>query len=549
MSLRDATARPEYPFTDVSSKALPELPLVCGGPEKRSIIETNGGGLGLADLNGDGPLDLVVVQGSTLEAMRSGKAQHAPHVLLGRGDGTFRLAPKEWSMEALPFGSGVVLGDVNGDGWCDGVALSWNGIHLYLNQAGQGWERVQESGFEGAAVRGWWTSGALFDADGDGHLDLFAARYLQFDPQAAPDHGEQGARWKGHAVMFGPEGYAPQADQIFWGDGQGRFTLEKEHGGLGPSQPGFGLGVVARDVDGDGDTDLHVANDSTANHLWINDGRGRFEEKGFAAGVSHGPNGREQAGMGIACATLPGQDRPSFFVTNFSGESNAFYQPSRRSGSQSGRRPGRYRERSSARGIAGTSRPWLGWGTGFFDWDLDGQLDLWVLNGHVYPEADRPGTDTRYAQPDQLLRPDAQGRYQVQALHAGPDRVSRTGVAGDLDGDGDEDLVVWTQSGGLQVLQNNAPSHGNWVGLDLRLANGASLPPGSQVTVECGAHRVTLEWQRSAGFQASRPARRVVAVPAGESPILISVTGPAPLRRQASFEAARGQWNRWVWQP
>ena len=536
-------------FEDISTTALEAREVHAGSADQRWIVEVNGGGLGLEDWNGDGTLDLLVVDGSTWERLRQGKLGFPPRLLLGVGNGRFKPAGKDWAMEPVPWGSGLAAGDFDGDGWCDLAVGSLGAIHLYRNLAGQGFQRVQTPGIDGA---GWNTSLCFFDADANGTLDLFVVRYLHFDPETAPGLGERGARWKGQPVLFGPEGFEAQSDRLYLGAGDGTFREVSKERGFEKVAPAFGLGVVARDVDGDGDTDLYVSGDSTPNHLWRNEGAGMFSEQGFAMGLSHGSDGREQAGMGIACAPLGDTRTPSFFVTNFSGENNALYQPSRK--------PGRFRERSSRAGLANPSLALLGWGTGFFDWDLDGVYDLWVLNGHVYPQADAPGSDTSYAQPDQLFVRNPEGRFVPRPLHAGPDRVSRTGVAGDLDGDGDEDLVIWTMEGELQVLRNTHRSPHAWIGLDVRGPvrnslgteqgqgrSGAAI--GAQVCVEIPeqssrpAIRQYAEIQRSAGFQASRPARRVFGLGGHEGTVSVRVRWPAPLTGETVHTLKPGTWH------
>ncbi|HPF13325.1 MAG TPA: CRTAC1 family protein [Planctomycetota bacterium] len=502
-------------YADISQVAVGALELVCGGASKDWIVEVNGGGLALEDLNGDGALDLIVVEGSTIERLRAKEVGPPPRVLLGRGDGSFALAPETWSMAGLTWGTGVALGDVDGDGWCDVCLASLGGLVLYRNLAGQGLERVEDAGLAGA---GWFTSCVFFDADGNGTLDLYAARYLDFDLDKVPVRGTQGAQWKGKPVLFGPEGLEAESDRLYLGKGDGTFVDGSVEAGLESVPAAFGLGVVCQDFDLDGRPDLYVSNDSTPNHLWHNLGEGRFKEVGFAMGLSHGPEGREQAGMGIAVGQVGSDAIPSVFVTNFSGESNVLYRPSRR--------PGRFRERAASLGLAQTSRQRLGWGTGFTDWNRDGRADLWVLNGHVYPEADAPGTDTNYAQPDQLFVQKADGSFVEQPLFGGKDRVTRAGVAGDIDGDGDEDLVAWTMEGGLLVLRNDAPDPGSWIGLWLHQAGPNPDGIGARVEVEREGHIQRFQVQRSAGFQASRPARLVVGLGEGREPVIVRVRWP-----------------------
>jgi hypothetical protein len=359
--------------------------------------------------------------------------------------------------------------------------------------AGKGWREVTAEAGLGAGS--WGSSAACFDYDHDGKLDLFVANYLDFDASRAARPGSAGCTWKGHDVMCGPEGLAPLFDQLYRGKGDGSFAETTAAAHLQPERPAFGLGVMTLDYDGDGDTDLYVANDSTPNHLWENRGDGTFAEAGFARGVSHDANGKEQASMGIACGDWNGDGRDDLFVTNFSGESDSLYVSVKNGG---------FRERSSAAGIAGPTLPTLGWGTAFADLDLDGDLDLFVLNGHVYPQADLPGTDTSYAQADQLLRNLGQGRFAVEPLSAAAPAVSRAGALADLDGDGDLDLVGLRVEGAVRVFQNDTPHDGahHWLRVLLRERSGGQ-GLGARVTLESGSTKRACELRTAGGFQAA----------------------------------------------
>ncbi|MCA8978811.1 MAG: CRTAC1 family protein [Planctomycetes bacterium] len=483
-------------FTEVGETALPGAVTTCGSLEKDFILEVNGGGVLLEDFDRDGNMDLVVVDGSTLARAKAGEPSLPAHLFLGDGKGGFAAAGDAWNLAGGRWGMGGAVGDVNGDGWPDIFVTHWGGDRLYLNEAGEGFrDATLGSGLEGDR---WGTSAAFLDADGDGALDLYVVNYLAFDPETVPARGS-GCTWKGHEVMCGPEGLVPVHDQFYRGKGDGTFVEESLARGLKPERAGFGLGVVTLDYDGDGDTDLYVSNDSTPNFLWENQGDGTFVDVGFRRGASHDANGKEQAGMGIACGDLDGDGRPDLFVTNFSGENNALY---RSTGS------GGFRERSARAGLGGPSIARLGWGTGMADFDLDGALDLFVMNGHVYPQADKAGTDTSYAQLDQFFRGDREGRFAEELLSDAPATTSRAAATADLDNDGDLDIVALSVEGPVRVLLNGA-EHGpdrHWLRVRLVGRGGNTAGLGARVTARWKDGSRSVDVRTAGGFQASLPA-------------------------------------------
>ncbi len=502
-----AAPAPAPLFIEDQARALPGVTTTCGSKAKDYIIEVNGGGLGLCDLDNDGDHDLVLVDGSTLERIAKGEAGFPPRVFLNDGRGMFQPAGKDWEMSGGRWGMGLTTGDVDGDGFVDLVITQWGPTRLFLNRAGKGLvEASDKAGFVGAR---WGTSAALFDANRDGALDLAVVNYLAFDPALVHPPGGD-CSWKSYPVMCGPEGLTPQHDQFYSGHGDGTFEDATAKAKFIPTEAGFALGAMTIDYDADGDTDLYVANDSTPNHLWENQGDGTFLERGFARGVSHDANGKEQASMGIAAGDLDGDGREELLVTNFSGESVALY---------ASKGPKSFRERSSSTGLAGPTLRTLKWGTGFADLDLDGDLDLFVFNGHVYPQADLVGTDTSYAQTDQLFRNDGAGHFAVEALSPAPARVSRASSFADIDGDGDVDLVALEMNGALRVLRNQLDPLGksavpggkpervlHWLRVRLHGRGKNTQAIGARVRIDWPGGSRWCEVRTSAGFQASLPA-------------------------------------------
>jgi hypothetical protein len=268
--------------------ALPNVATTCGTRAKDYILEVDGGGLALADFDGDRDLDLVVVDGSTLERVAKGEPGFPPRLFLNDGTGHFAAAGEDWKMAGSRWGMGCAVGDVDGDGWLDLAVTSWGRDQLFLNRGGKGFaDATAASGIDEAR---WGSSAAFLDFDRDGALDLAVINYLAFDPKSVPPPGG-GCAWKGMPVMCGPEGLVPVHDQLYRGKGDGTFADATVAAKFRPPEAAYGLGAMTLDYDGDGDTDLSVANDSTPNFLWENQGDGTFLEVGLIRGVGHDING------------------------------------------------------------------------------------------------------------------------------------------------------------------------------------------------------------------------------------------------------------------
>ncbi|MCC6406336.1 MAG: CRTAC1 family protein [Planctomycetes bacterium] len=495
--LQDTAPKPPEPlFVERAAETLGSVLTTCGTRAKDYILEVDGGGLALADVDGDSALDLVVVDGSTIERATKGEPGFPPRLFLNDGHGKFRPAGETWAMNGGRWGMGCAVGDVDGDGWLDLAVTQWGPTRLFLNQKGKGFAEVTATaGLTGDA---WGTSAAFLDYDLDGKLDLAVVNYLEFVIGKIPPPGG-GCSWKGVPVMCGPEGLVGQQDQLFRNLGDGKFADVSAAAKFQLEQPGYGLGATTLDYDGDGDVDLFVGNDSTPNNLWENQGDGTFKEVGFLRGCSHDSNGREQASMGIGCADVDGDGREDLMVTTFSGENNSLFLS---------KRDKLFRESSFSVGFGGPSMPFLGWGTALADLDLDGDLDSFVFNGHVYPQADNPGTDTTYAQVDQLYENSGKLKFTMRPLSDGKPRVSRASTIGDLDGDGDLDLVAIQLDGEVRVLVNTtrerAPKEKtHWLAVELRAKGANRFALGAEVVAEWDGGRRGAEVRTTGGYQAA----------------------------------------------
>lgn len=496
LTVQESTPPPAPWFVESAAACLGSVPTVCGTRAKDYILEVDGGGIALADFDGDAALDLVVVDGSTIERASKDEPGYPPRLFLNDGKGKFRPAGEPWAMSGGRWGMGCAVGDVDDDGWLDLVVTQWGPTRLFLNRQGRGFaEATSSAGFVGSD---WGTSAAFLDYDRDGKLDLAVVNYLDFTlGKVAPPGG--GCSWKGFPVMCGPEGLIGQRDRLYRNLGGGKFTDASAAAKFGEEPAGFGLGATTFDYDADGDVDLFVGNDSTPNNLWENQGDGTFKEVGFLRGCSHDSNGREQASMGIGCADVDGDGREDLMVTTFSGENNSLFLS---------KRDKLFRESSFAAGIGGPSMPHLGWGTALADLDLDGDLDSFVFNGHVYPQADNPGTDTSYAQVDHLYEQTGKLKFTMRPLSDGVPRVSRASSIGDIDGDGDLDLVAIQLDADVRVLVNTArerlpKERTHWLAVELRAKGTNRFALGADVFAEWEGGSRGAEVRTSGGYQAA----------------------------------------------
>jgi hypothetical protein len=497
-------------FADVTAESgLAGFRHVSGGAEKNYIIEATGSGVALWDFDGDGLLDVYLVNGSTLEPRGSGPPRGA--LFRNSGDRTFRDVTAAAGVANERWGQGVCAGDTDNDGDPDLYVTNFGPNRLFQNLGDGRFADVAPRA--GVAVDSWSTGCAFGDYDGDGWLDLYVAGYVAFDAgnpppsparhKAAPaDAAAQAAggmgaaysagaaycSYRGLPVMCGPRGLRGAPDHLFHNNGDGTFTDSTQQAGVTDTRGLYGFGVAWVDLDDDGRLDLLVANDSGPNYVYRNAGRGRFENISYPFGAALDGNGREQAHMGIAIGDYDNDGRDDIHITNFADDFNVLYH------NNDGASVADVSYRS---GIARISIPFLGWGTDFLDYDNDGWLDLLVVNGHVYPAVDTMPWNTSYAQRALLFRNLEGKRFEEVGAAAGDGlttaRVSRGSAVGDLDNDGGIDVVINNIDGAPTVARNvGGGAAGHWLTIRLVGDPGRKCPRdaiGSVVFVTAGGVR------------------------------------------------------------
>lgn len=454
----------EVQFADATAAAGIGFCHQNGARGEKHVPETMGSGLAFFDYDGDGWLDLYFVNTAGPAALYH-----------NQGDGRFAETAQSAGVANSGYGMGCAAADYDNDGLLDLYVTCYGPNLLYRNNGDHTFADLTAHAGVGDPGMG---MGAVFgDYDLDGDLDLYVANYITYRPEQNPHC----ARVKGIRIYCGPDAYPPQADVFYRNGGDGTFSDITAMVGLLPGAAKE-LGAVFTDYDLDGDPDLLVAGDRTPNLLYRNDG-GRFSEVGALAGVAYSDEGEALAGMGIAVGDYDHDQLLDLFVTNFQWEPNSLY---RNLGN------GLFADLTFAAGLGVPSLPRMGWGTAFFDYDNDGDCDLFVANGHLDANFEL-FDDVSYAQQNQLFRNDGNGRFAEVTDVAGPglqlEQVSRGSAVGDYDNDGDLDVAISNNGQSGVLLRNEGGNQNHWLALRL-VGAGPSLSNrsgvGACVRVEAG---------------------------------------------------------------
>lgn len=460
-------------FADATEKSGVKFQHVPTRTENKWIPEIMGSGVAVADFNRDGAPDIILVNSGTFGTKE--RPENAKNRLfINDGKGIFTDKTDEWNLISAGYGMGAAVGDFDNDGFTDLFLTNYEGDNRLLKNTGEKFEDVTEkSGIKSDGK--WATSAGFFDLDADGKLDLYVARYVNFDPENAKK-----AFHNRLMIYPTPLLYEPVADEIWHNEGNGKFTNFTSQSGIGTeSRKGLALGIG--DIDKDGDEDVYVANDTEANLMWINDGKGKFKDIAQLAGNAYSQVGKEEGSMGADFSDIDNNNRLDIAVTNFQDEPTAVYSQTE---------PLLFHEMSDAIGVGQTSRSRLKFGIDFFDADNDGDEDLIVANGHIEDNIEQNSDSVKFAQPNSLYENLGNGKFSDVSESAGnalqDAQVSRGLATADFNGDGLLDYVVLNNGGTAQIAFNETANKGNFVGLWLEGETANRNAIGTRVVAKIG---------------------------------------------------------------
>ena len=500
-TVRNSSQRPPgFQLVDVTSAAKIQFEHVVS-PEKKYLIESMSGGVLLLDYDQDGWLDIYFTNSPTVEgALRGEKARNA--LYHNNRDGTFTDVTEQAGVGYPCWAMGGAVADYNNDGWPDILITCEEGLVLYRNNGNGTFTDVTRQAH--LTDRRWSTGAAFADYDGDGFADLMVSRYVEFDFKNLPKFGVGATcHYRGIPVQCGPRGMKGVGDSLYHNNGDGTFTDVSKSAGVDDASGYYGLGVLWSDFNDDGRPDLFIADDSTPNYLYRNDGNGHFTDVSFISGTAVSRDGGEMAGMGVAACDFNHSGRFSIYVTDFEDQSNTLY---RNDGAMT------FTEASYASGIGAATVPYLGWGTGCIDFDNDGWPDLFVVNGHVYPQVDALAAGAKYKERKLVFLNQGDGTFRDVSSLVGSAvtraETSRGAAFGDLDNDGRIDVVVENIDGKPMVLHNEGSSGNHWITFQLsgNKSNRAAL--GARIRIIAGS-LTQIDEVRSGGSYLSQNDLRI----------------------------------------
>jgi hypothetical protein len=472
-----AFADPQYPFSEVlpSASGIAWTHSAPHSPEK-FLPESTGAGCAFLDFDNDGWMDIYLVNSGPCDILKPARPLRNALYRNNR-DNTFTDVTEKAGVPGGGYGMGVAVGDYNGDGFPDLYVTQYGRSILYRNNGDGTFTDVTEKA--GVAAPGWASSAVWFDYDNDGRLDLFVCRFVDFDRSKHHNCGASVPALAGQNEYCYPKVYSPKSSWLFHNNGDGTFTDVSQPMGIADN-PGKAWGVVATDINNDGWMDLFVANDTVANFLFMNRSGKRFEEIGFTSSVAYGEQGKARSGMGVDSADFDQDGWMDLFVTNLNDELHSIYR---------NKRDETFDDQNVRLGIAKATQLMSGWGVKFFDYDNDGDLDLFIVNGHPDDLIDKIRPNVTYREP-LLLFHNNNGMFTNVSQESGPvfaKAFAGRGLAlGDFNNDGGMDLLVSNNDEAPLLLQNNVGRTNHWLGIKLvgKKANPDAV--GARISYQAG---------------------------------------------------------------
>ena len=467
----------EVKFVNVAGQAGVTARTIYGDERKNKyLLETTGSGAAFFDYDNDGWQDIFLVNGTRLDPLQ-GTPSPTNRLYRNKGDGTFQDVTEKAGLVRTGWGQGVCVGDYDNDGNDDLFISAYGKNALYHNQGNGAFAEVAErAGIANNRTR--WGSGCAFlDYDRDGRLDLFVASYIDLDLKTAPLPETGPCLYKGLTVACGPPGLAGGVNSLYRNKGDGTFSDVSEKAGVTKTNGTYGLGVLVADFDDDAWPDVYVANDSAPAALYHNNRDGTFTDVGVEAGCALSIDGKPQAGMGVTAGDYDRDGRLDIFKTNFAGDTSTLYHNAGK---------GVFDDVTFPAGL-GVNTRWLGWGCGFVDVDNDGWPDIFLVNGHVYPEVERLTTEAGYAQRKVLYRNLRNGRFEDISDKVGGAVIEPTSARGcafgDFDNDGDVDILINPVNAYPELLRAESNTKNNWI--TVKLVGVKSNRDGIGARVRC----------------------------------------------------------------